>query len=298
MDVMILAALCLIAIQNEPIAKIVHPALDETSGIIKSRNYKGIYWVHNDSGDSARIFPITLDGSVVMPPYETGYWANSPHEKKKEWKGIAIDNASNNDWEDIAIDGDILYIADTGNNGNARRDLGVYMVKEPNPAATGRVRALKFFPVAYPDQDSYPPKNWHFDCESIFVHNHKLYFVSKHRAAGKVGIPEPSANLYVLDTQFTDRTNKLRKIDGASGLGGWITAADASPDGKKFAILAHSPLPSIWIYDIAPGKEPSLKAKSRQIKLSQVGQAEALCFDNNSTIIITNEEGQIFKVSL
>lgn len=37
----------------------VHP---ETSGIIKSRLYDGVYWVHNDSGHETTIIPINREG--------------------------------------------------------------------------------------------------------------------------------------------------------------------------------------------------------------------------------------------
>ncbi|MEQ1932907.1 MAG: hypothetical protein ABL962_03370, partial [Fimbriimonadaceae bacterium] len=61
-----LAAFAFILVpQLEKIATVSHESVTEMSGIIQSQQHKGIYWVQNDSGDSARIFPIRLDGSVV-----------------------------------------------------------------------------------------------------------------------------------------------------------------------------------------------------------------------------------------
>ena len=60
---------------------------------------------------------------------------------KPPYPGVRLDGAANFDWEDIAIDGETLYVPDMGNNGNARRDLGVYVLPEPNPASDGRLLA-------------------------------------------------------------------------------------------------------------------------------------------------------------
>jgi hypothetical protein len=57
------------ALELKPHAVVQHKPIDEMSGIARSRTYEGVYWVHNDSGDRARIFPIRLDGSVVIPPF-------------------------------------------------------------------------------------------------------------------------------------------------------------------------------------------------------------------------------------
>ena len=39
--------------------------LNEISGVVESRTRTGVLWVHNDSGDTARIFAIGLDGRTL-----------------------------------------------------------------------------------------------------------------------------------------------------------------------------------------------------------------------------------------
>jgi hypothetical protein len=178
------------ALELKPHAVVQHKPIDEMSGIARSRTYDGVYWVHNDSGDRARIFPIRLDGSVVIPPFVSRRdTSDRPEDPSVVYEGIHIEGAVNIDWEDIAIDGDTLYIADVGNNGNARRDLAVYVVKEPNPEATLQAHALKRIPIAYPDQKAFPDEKWHFDCEAVFVFRGKLYFITKHRAPRQIEHP-------------------------------------------------------------------------------------------------------------
>lgn len=297
-----LAAVVLLALSQttldlKAVATVKHPAIDEMSGIVLSRTYPGVFWVHNDSGDSARIFPIRADGSVVKPPYESDFWVNSQEAGKTEWPGIKIVNAHNVDWEDIAIDGDTLYVSDLGNNGNARRDLGVYVLPEPNPSATGETRALKFLPIRYPDQTTFPSAVWHFDCEAIFVLKHKLYVITKHRKDGNFAVPEDSAKLYRLDTSYTDRPNVLKKLDEREGLGGWVTAADLSPNGRTLAVLCNAPVASIWFFDIGRMGDAMLNAPSKRILLKNARQAEAICFENDKSVLVTNEQRDIFRVA-
>ena len=45
-------------VQVKQIAQLDTLIHKETSGIVKSTIYDGIYWVHNDSGDTPRIIPI------------------------------------------------------------------------------------------------------------------------------------------------------------------------------------------------------------------------------------------------
>ena len=221
----------------EQIAEVTHPQLDEMSGIVAS-TYKDIYWVHNDSGDSPRIFAIKVDGSVVLPSLVTVLF---PDRSSDRWEGYSIDNAWHQDWEDIAIADGTLFIADVGNNNNSRRDLGVYVVSEPNPNYVHKTRAAKFLPIRYPDQLQYPAKQWHFDCEAVFTFEGKLYFLTKHRQPGKPMAWEPGTKLYRLDTRHTDQQNVLTLVDHHSGIT-LATGADVSPDSDRLAILTYARL--------------------------------------------------------
>ncbi|MCK4386211.1 MAG: hypothetical protein KAW52_08115, partial [candidate division Zixibacteria bacterium] len=122
--------------------------INESSGLVKSRLWSNVFWTHNDSGDEPRIFPVKRDGGVIKPE-----WA-------EEYAGIKIGDAVNIDWEDIATDNDgNLIIGAFGNNGNTRRDLAVYLVKEPFPSQAIATRIGLKIPFYYPDQESIPPKN-------------------------------------------------------------------------------------------------------------------------------------------
>jgi hypothetical protein len=275
-----------------PLATVRQPELDEASGLVQSATHPERFWLHNDSGDVARIFAVGLDGNVLRPPGPA-------------YHGILVEKARNHDWEDIARNGDHLYLSDMGNNLNMRRDLGVYDVVEPDPETDRSVPATAFLPIRYPDQTAFPPTDsWDFDCEAIFSWNDHLYFISKTRPAFRLYVQGSWATLYRLDSMRTDRANVLTVVDRASGLGGWVTAADTSQDGTYLAVLVQSPLQSVWLYQRpARGDRFFSEASSvRRFIFHDAGQIESLAFhrraDASQDIVMLNEEREIFEIPL
>ena len=264
------------------IGRVEHEALDEVSGIVKS-TLGGFYWVHNDSGDDARLFAIDAAAAVLRPPYIP--------VSEADWPGHAIDNAWTFDWEDIALADGVLYIADVGNNGNARRDLGVYVVNEPDPLAIPRMRTLKFLPIRYPDQDTYPAKRWHFDCEAVFVADGKLYFITKHRRPGEIGGFEAGAKLYRLDTSFTDAENVLTLVSTHEEVF-LATGADLSPDGSRIAVSTYD---ALWIFDRPPDGDDWLAGTAWRLDLDRgvTKQLEAVAWDDAETLRLVNENRDV-----
>lgn len=76
--------------------------LNETSGL---ESLNGYYLTHNDSGNPSSLFGIDLDGNILF------------ERKYSELKNV--------DWEDLTRDSQFLYVADTGNNFDAREDLRI-----------------------------------------------------------------------------------------------------------------------------------------------------------------------------
>src|SRR5260221_9441164 len=93
------------------IGTIAASALPETSGIVDSRANANTFWVHNDSGDSARFYAINHQGTLLGTFPLGGNPPNPPP--------AALD------WEDIAIGpkpdgGNYLYLGDIGDNDSVR----------------------------------------------------------------------------------------------------------------------------------------------------------------------------------
>jgi hypothetical protein len=269
------------------IAEISHPLLEEVSGIARS-SHAGVFWVHNDSGNAPHLFPINLEGRAVIPPFVADDYTEDV------WPGLPVVNAWNVDWEDIALADGHIYIADMGNNGNARRDLGVYVIAEPNPLGVELTRALRFIPVVYPDQRGHPGEHWHFDCEAMFAADGKLYFLTKHRQRGQISGFEAGTKLYRLDTQRQGVNNPLTLIGSRQDI--WIpTAADISPDGNRLAVLTYR---ALWIFERPTQGDNWLTGKPAKLNLdrAQMGINEAVTWRDERTLVIANEGRKVFLV--
>jgi hypothetical protein len=278
---MVLLSLVLTVLQTKvsPISVVESKMIDEMSGIAKSRKYPDTYWVHNDSGDSARIFAIHKNGKLIQP--------NQPN-----YEGIHLEGSTNFDWEDIAIEGDTLYVSDCGDNLNFRKDLCVYVFKEPNPMVATSVKEVRKIRVAYPDKTE--TSSFHFDCESIAVSKGNLYFITKWRA-GRSKVPDVGASIYCLKNPSYDKVNVLTKLDTNEDLGGWVTACDISPNGKELALLTQFPNQSIQIFDLTKGND-ILHHPIKQIKFYGAKQCEALCWDSPSSFLFANEQSELFQI--
>lgn len=271
--------------------------IQEMSGLARSHRFDDVYWVHNDSGDSARLFAVNGSGEVIFPGYlGASYYGGEIQSGKQPWIGIGIEGAANIDWEDIAVDDERIYVAEMGNNYNARRDLGIYVIAEPNPWETERTRALKFIPVRYPEQASFPGKVWHYDSEALFVDNDKLYVLTKHRKPGKPDEWEAGTVLYRLDAERVDAANVLTRV-GDHPVVTLATAADISPNGEWLVVLCYTQL---WLFPRPAEGDNWLAGTPRYTDLTFefTGQAEAATWMNDETILIGNERSEWFTVDV
>ena len=110
--------------------------VEESSGLAVSRQYPGVLWTHNDSGDGPYLYAVGFDGSLIQR--------------------IRLSDARARDWEDISLGPCpdrwpdrrwCLYIADTGNNDRDRETLHIYVVPEPDPRGEDRLddyRRMRF----------------------------------------------------------------------------------------------------------------------------------------------------------
>lgn len=289
------------ALARDPVKKIAHidfKAIDEMSGIAASRQFRGVYWVHNDSGDSARLFALDADGRVIVPPFMRRwfYGSGGHHRGRKPWTGVSVSGATNHDWEDIAVANGTLYVADMGNNGNARRNLGIYVMHEPDPMKAISVQPEKFIPVAYPDQHHFPAKQWHFDSESLFVSQGKVYILTKHRRAGHPRGFVPGTVLYRLDSLSPDRVNMLVRVE-ANAMIDTPTGADISPNGQWLAIICYR---QVWLFPRPTHGDRWLSGQGRLLALDpmQTRQAEAVTWRNDHSLLIGNEQGDWFTLDV
>lgn len=249
---------------------IVHP---ETSGIIKSRLYDDVYWVHNDSGHETAIIPINRSGEVIKS------------YRYKTSAGQFIGDAVSMDWEDIMTDdqGNII-VADFGNNCNCRRDMVFYYIRESDPTQrNNRVFKKVFF--EYPDQKTFPASkdDFNFDAEGAFYAHGKIYVLSKNRS-------DTYTKLYRLDATNTEEVNTLTLLD-TFDIKGKVTGADATEDGKKIALLTYT---GVWIFE-AENKDDYFDGNIWWLPLAASGM-EGVCFDGDSLIISREPSATLHEI--
>jgi hypothetical protein len=140
----------------EPLGQFDPRRIPESSGIVKSRRYPGIYWVHNDSGNPPLLFAVRGNGQIV-----------------RQFRVAA----PNIDWEDITIDDQgHLYLGDIGNNTGALPIRAIYRIDEPDPAVAREQ------PLALSSANFYAlPAANRFDAESLTIDRGVATLVAKYR---------------------------------------------------------------------------------------------------------------------
>lgn len=235
--------------------------INESSGV-EAIGASGQYLTHNDAGNRPYLYKIN---------------------SKAEIEEVIKLRLPNVDWEDLAHDDEgNIYIADTGNNDNRRRELAVYKINLNDP---DKPQAIRF---TYEDQTEYPPKreDRNFDCEAIFWYKGDLYLVSKDRGS------ETTAKVYRLPDE---PGNYEAKLIGQHQLNTMVTGAAISPDAKTVVLLSEGKLHLFTDYTSAAS---FYEGKYRQIRLKDAGQTEGVAFEDNQTLIITSEGGNLYRYTL
>lgn len=247
----------------------------ENSGIVKSRQWPDLYWMHNDSGDEPRVYPVHRDGSTY------------PNERYLDEPGVLIGGAINVDWEDVAMTASgQLVVADCGNNGNDRRDLAFYFLAEPAPTA-GRTAPLRRVFFRYPEQRQFPAPadNFNYDAEGVFTLGDDVYLCTKHRS-------DTRTRLYRLTETPGEEVHPLEYLDQFD-VRGQVTGADADATGERTVLLTYQ---TLWLFDVEDRERP-LSGPVKWLPYRGAEDVEAVCFADAETLLVAAEaEGRLYEV--
>lgn len=207
--------------KSEKLGKIDIKKLDESSGIVVSRQMANVFWTHNDSSDKARLFAIDKKG--------------------KKLGEFDIEDADAIDWEDISIapcsilpsqsteDGDCLFIGDIGNNTTQRDTFTIYVVREPLRQGSDKfeedtLSILQRIDFEYEKK----PRN----SEAFFVNHDGVWLFDKGGAS----------DLYHLkfDSDQARHMGKQKKIE-------FLTGADLNESGTAFILRSNN---DAWIFSV------------------------------------------------
>lgn len=248
----------------------------ESSGIAASKCQMGVLWTHNDSGDDAYLFAMDTKGKSL------GTWK--------------VQNASNDDWEDIAAFKDetgkcFLFIGDIGNRRKEPRpDHDIYRIAEPeivagdagttkkNPSRTEPADVMTF---AYPDERQ--------DSETLMVHpvTGEIYIVTKQ--------PKKAAGVYRVKPAFGSSPVKAEKVTDVTVPAipnGYLTGGDIAPDGKRLVLCDYFAAYEFVLPDGSADFNDVWKQKPSVIALGKRNQGEAVGYSADGTSIYATSEGR------
>jgi hypothetical protein len=244
----------------EPLGRFDPQRIPESSGIVKSRRYPGIYWVHNDSGNPPLLFAVREDGRIV---------------------GQFRLEAPNIDWEDITIDDEgHLYVGDIGNNFGKLPIRAIYRIDEPDPTVP------QDKPLAVSSATFYaPPSENRFDAESLIVDRGTATLVAKYhdgREAELFSVPLslPSSLL---------RPARPRSLGRLPGFTEAATGAALSEDRTLLAVCSETVTRVYQRGEVVPWR---LLAEVRYEAIP----AEGIGWDGRSLVLVAEGQG-LFRLS-
>jgi uncharacterized protein YjiK len=235
------------------------PEVHEASGLTASRRSSDVLWTHNDSGEPV-LYAVGTDGKL---------------------RGrVRVSGARVEDWEDIAIGpcatGSCLYIADIGDNREARAHVTIYRVPEPAPDA-GVTAPAAAIQAAYPDQPQ--------DAEGLFIGpNGALYIVTK-------GEGSPIAIYRVIESEpgSVARMQRVTTLSDKARKDQRITDADSTPDGQWVALRTLQSVEFHRTAALLAGKDD----QALQVDLKKIGepQGEGVAMLPEGSVYLAGEAG-------
>ena len=251
-----------------------HPELDEISGIAASAIHPGIYYVHNDSGDTSRFFAIDSTGDL-----KTTYY----------FKGELNERLGVRDCEDIAVGPgpakgkSYVYLGDIGDNKANHPFITVYRFDEPalTDKADGK-QNIETAPLYLKYTDG--PK----DAETMMVDpvDQLLYIVSKRKSS--VTVYTTPLNYKTNDT--VTLTKRCTLHFGGLPPFKWITAGDISKDGGQILLKNYHNV-YYWKRPAGMAVWQVMMQHPQKLYYKNEKQGEAIGFTPDGTGYYTTSEG-------
>lgn len=269
-------SLCQNPQEAEQIARISE--MDENSGMDLSRQHTDVFWSLNDSGNSATVYAIDINGRT-----------------RGEFN---VKGATNVDWEDITVaqcihkpGTECLYVADIGDNRGRRSSFQVYVIEEPAILSNSTLQVAQKWDFTIPGR-------LNFEAFSVNEKTGEAYMVSKWEKESKDLPPK----VFSLENQgkeitligqlnFDQLTQVLSKDDKM------VTSSDFDSDSETLLIGTYGKAYEIGLSDL---KEFSQKVKI--INMPSMDKSESIMYSGTleTLSIMTASEGYnqaLYKIS-
>lgn len=197
----------------------------EVSGVVASPRAPGVLWMHNDSGDEARVFAVTVNGAALGA-------LSLPIE------ATDIEDIAAGPCPDLAAP--CLYLADTGDNRHEREQIVVYAVVEPDVAIDrplppgARAEAVWRFPFTISEADGGPA-----NIEAFVVLPDASAMLFYEKAEGEARILRSAAPWNIDVSEFLEVTGRFVPPGPDLAGGGVVTGADIHPSGTRLLLRTY-----------------------------------------------------------
>jgi len=262
----------------------------EASGFTASRNFPGVLYSINDSGNSPTLYAMSESGRHL-----------------KEW---SINGAKNRDWEDLAsvtLNGrNYIAIADTGDNLKIRRTSRIYLIPEPEIDQFGTgleaVRTKSYLSAAM--RIDFKFEDGTRNVEAIASVGRTIYLISKEpvKTASSpdsrlysIQIPNSQPKETLVATFLSTLPSPRKSIESrlAATFAGvnldHITAIDIDASGHTAYLLSYREVRRVTRRPDQSWPE-ALSVLGRRIHFHNLGQTEALAIAGNRAVFITSED--------
>jgi hypothetical protein len=232
---------------------------------------------HNDGGNGPMLYLLNPNSGKII-------------------KRVVVKGVKNTDWEDIALDGNYLYIGNFGNNENKRKNLSIIRVSWKDALIKDSISA-EFMTFEYGDQKAFPPekKALNFDAECIAFADGYLWIFTKNRTEPFDGI----SNVYRV--KFQENTHTILKNEYSIKIGskGWMFDSVTGGD-FAYGYFYLTTYNRVLKYLFSEGKFTQVK----QYKYNEYNQKEAITVIKDDQIYVANEfqkvlgKQKLYRISL
>ena len=261
---------------GKQIAVLADETINESSGIVRSHYNPNCFWTHNDSGDKPRLFLVNRQGKTVAR--------------------VAISKAKAIDWEDIAIriagDDAHLIIGDIGGNTKSRKNVTLYILREPKLTAGDFNRGVTLDLSVDFDTEmeiTFPGGVTNYESIAVDHSNNSILIVEKGNLSGRVyTVPFPS----VLHDKQVMRVEAKQVAVAPVPM---ATACDISADGRSLVIISYR-IGFLFRRELSNAGEleswkAALEREPAVFSLGKLRQTEAVCFSKDEkSIFVTSEQ--------
>ncbi len=278
---MVVTACCTFCCSDEPtniakeLCKVQDPLILEASGLAACRTIENAVWMHNDSGDTPRLFLVGLDGVTIGIVNVNGVTAF-------DWEDVCSFEMNGESW---------LLVGDIGDNARKRSVTSptcqLLLLKEPKlkPSESAvkplevSIEVFRTISFQFPDAPA--------DCESLAVDTatNTILLVTK-------SAPTTCA-MYSLPLNLT-QGEEISKAEHVSSISAtFATAMDLSPDGRRLAIV--NMFGGVMLTRNDPKKDTWADASIHALttlKLPNRKQGESVCFTTDGSSLLLNSEGE------